>query len=755
MTAKRAGTGKGLPALLALFAFCAAHALEAGPGVQVAREIPFVSEHQAAPLTPSAPQAWGGPRTGSEAALSDRVVDYEIQAQLDPGHHTIDGKERVTWRNRSGEPVNALYLHLYLNAFEGPGSFYASERDLYGWVFRAGRGEKDGQWGHIEFRSASQGGKELSWSFVHPDGGPDTDHTVIRVDLATPVAPGGSTALDIQFFDQLPRVIARSGYFGSFHLVGQWFPKIGVLELPGERGATRPRWNVHAYHFNSEFYADFGSFDVRLTVPRGYTVGATGEEAGPATESAGMVTHHFVQNDVHDFAWTADNRTAKPLEGSFTSPSGSRVSIKVLFPPEYAASAEPALQAAVDSLAYFGKTLGAYPYRTLTLVIPPYNAEDAGGMEYPTFITVDHALTLVPGTDRADDFRFTVIHEFGHNYFYGMLASNEFEEPLLDEGLNEFWDHRMLRDRGEAQHLVPAWMKPLGIDPVVSPYDESRLYAQLDHPTDGLGQNSWDRLSDSSYGSVYSRGTIFMHDLEAQLGTPLFEDAMRSYFERWRFRHPSVADLRESLAEASGQRQLVERAFEEQVYHAGKVDDAVESLVCSEVLPEPGTRFVEGHWVEDTEEGVDAAIEKARADWAKNHPKQSGPSGAFPFRTIVTLGRHGLAVPETLVVHFEDGSEESVVWNDDALWQRYVWVKPVRALSATLDPKQTHLLDANRLNNSRLLRPSDRSDEGYFSSTFESVRRVVQDLLGGPAARRYSAEFESVLQIVLTLATTL
>src|SRR6478752_4536079 len=101
--------------------------------------------------------------------------------------------------------------------------------------------------------------------------------TVVRFDLPTPVAPGGSTTIDIGFHDQLPRVVARTGYFGTFHLVGQWFPKIGVLELAGERGALGPRWNCHEFHLNSEFYADWGSYELEVTVPKGYTVAASGQ----------------------------------------------------------------------------------------------------------------------------------------------------------------------------------------------------------------------------------------------------------------------------------------------------------------------------------------------------------------------------------------------------------------------------------------------------------------------------------------------
>jgi len=103
--------------------------------------------------------------------------------------------------------------------------------------------------GTYRITKSSAGRYSSSWAFVHPDDGPLTDHTVVRFDLPTPVPAGGTTTLDIKFHDQLPRVVARTGYFGTFHLIGQWFPKIAVLELPGERGATEPRWNAHEFPF--------------------------------------------------------------------------------------------------------------------------------------------------------------------------------------------------------------------------------------------------------------------------------------------------------------------------------------------------------------------------------------------------------------------------------------------------------------------------------------------------------------------------
>jgi Peptidase family M1 domain len=686
--------------------------------------IALADAHAGAMKVPSAPNAWGGPRTGKEPTLSDRVVAYRIEAVLDPDKHTVTGRQQLTWRNRSDREVRSVYLHLYLNAFEGEGSTFMAEKRLAGFEFRSDVQVKDGDWGHIELRRVEQQGAKVPWHFVHPDGGPATDHTVVRLDLPVPVAPGASTRLDIDFFDQLPRVMARTGWFGSFHLVAQWFPKIGVLELPGERGATAPRWNVHEMHLHSEFYADFGSYDVSIDVPEGYTVGATGEEVELPVAKNGRVVHRFVQGDVHDFAWTADNRTAKPLEALYTGAGSPPVKVKVLFPPEYAHNAPPVLQATLDSLKFFSETLGPYPYRTVTAVIPPFNAAEAGGMEYPTFFTTDSVRDYEPGTVAAYALDYVTIHEFGHGYFYGILASNEFEEPFLDEGLNEYWDLRMVRQRGQRITLTTPALKRLGIAPSVAAFDATRLGAGLDDPADGLGRNSWDRLSTGSYGSVYARSATAMRDLEERIGRDAMERAFKAYYARWKFRHPSIADFRDVLAEVSGQPQAVDDIFARHVFAASRIDDRVESLKSEEVLPLLGTRQTPAGWVEQTEDERDRAVADARKAWKQAHPdaKPDAP-GPFPYRTTVVLRRRGAPAPQTLVVKFADGSSETVRWDDDLRWKRFAWEKPVKAVSAELDPQGQHLLDAARLDNGRSLKPDGRA-----------ARRVTADVAAGVQA---------------------
>ena len=702
--------------------------------------IALADPNAAAVRVASDAKAWGGARTGQEATLSDRVVDYKIAAKLDPDKHQLDGKQQLTWRNRSAREVRAVYLHLYLNAFEGEGSTFISEERRNGFKFRSDVPIVDGDWGHIKLNKVAQAGAAVPWQFVHPDNGPETDHTVVRLDLPAPVAAGASTTLNIDFFSQLPRVIARTGYFGSFHLIGQWFPKIAVLELPGERGATEPRWNAHEMHMHSEFYADYGNYDVSVTVPEGYTVGATGEEQGEPVKKDGWITHRFVQGDVHDFAWTADKRTAPVLEGEWTGEGSPKVKIKVLFPPEYAHNAPAVLKATQDSLTYFSKTLGPYPYKTVTAVIPAYNAGEAGGMEYPTFFTAESYATLAPKTLGEYALDFVTIHEFGHGYFYGLLGSNEFEEPMLDEGLNEYWDQRMTRERGQDIHATLPLLKRLGLDPKgLKVFEMERLAAGLNNPPDGLGENSWHRFSSSSYSSVYSRTATTMRDLEEAIGHDKLEEAFKVYYARWKYRHPSIADLRDVLAEVSGQPALVKQVFDTQVYASAKIDDRIDSLKCEEDLPLLGSYAdAKGEWVEMTEARRDAAIKAQRTAWKKAHPdegakkaKDGEAAGPFAWRCKVVARRLGAPVAQTVLVKFADGTSETLSWDENSRWLRQSWVKPVKAVSAELDPAGLYYADVNLVDNSKTVKSDARP-----------ARRLTSD---------FAAIFQSLLALIATL----
>ena len=268
-------------------------------------------------------------------------------------------------------------------------------------------------------------------------------------------------------------------------------------------------------------------------------------------------------------------------------------------------------------------------------------------------------------------------------------------------------------------------MRAIGLRPRFKLFDAERLSSPREEAADAPGQNSWNRLQ--GIGPVYARTATVMRDLEERIGKDAMERSFKEYYKRWKFRHPSIADFREVLAETSGQRAVVEAVFAQQVYQVNKVDDRVDAITSVEELPLPGTRQVNGAWVEENEKALDKRIDAIRKQWKKAHPGASEGTGPFPFVTTVTLRRRGVAVPQALVVRFADGSSETASWNDDGKWQQFSWTRPAKAVSAELDPKRLHYLDVNKLDDSRTLKADTR------------------------ASRRWSFDFAAIVQILVSL----
>jgi hypothetical protein len=400
-------------------------------------------------LTAAAPPAeiWPAPPSP--------VVNYKIQVRLDPAVRTLEGQTTMVWNNQTAVPTNEIHFHLYLNAFRNNRSTFMQEA---GTSHRSSSLEED-QWGWIEIDSVQVDGggdRAADLRFAHPDDGNLEDRTVVVLPLGRAVEPGDSVTLAMTFHARLPHAFARTGFKGNFFMVAQWFPKPGVFQ--GEDG-----WNCHQFHANSEFFADFAGFDVTMTVPQGYTVGATGREIlPPRINGDGSVSHHFIQSSVHDFAWTADpdfvrvtrtftgqvqarNPGSAKLEGAGPDSSPSAplppVEVTLLLQPEHAYQEDRVFRAVFSGLYHLGTWYGPYPYETLTVVDPQHGARGAGGMEYPTLITIGSRWPAPASLLSPEG---VTIHEFGHQYWYGLAASNEFEEAWLDEGLNTYTTGRVL-----------------------------------------------------------------------------------------------------------------------------------------------------------------------------------------------------------------------------------------------------------------------------------------------------------------------
>lgn len=304
---------------------------------------------------------------------------------------------------------------------------------------------------------------------------------------------------------------------------------------------------------------------------------------------------------------------------------------------------------------------------------------------------------------------------------------------MLDEGLNEYWDDRMLRERGQPVYLTNRFWRFFGVEPVSTPFMMERMSATLSRPADPLGASAWNRLSSTQYGTVYSRTATAMHDLEQRLGKDVTERAFTQYYATWHFRHPAIGDLQATLSEVSGKPDVVAQVFDQYVYGTQHIDDAVSDITSEEVLPLAGSVARDGRRTEVSSDDNATAVERQRDAWQRQHPdaEPGKVPGPFPWRTTVTVRRFGSPVPQVLKVTFADGTSETVPWNDDRRWARFTFVKPVKATSAQLDPDRFIYLDANKLNDSRTV-------DG-----------------NGAAARRWTFDAAALLQGLFSLLGTL
>src|SRR5947209_11201904 len=214
--------------------------------------------------------------------LSPRNANYTITAQLDPQTRTITGSETITWRNITSRPAADLQFHLYWNAWKNDKSTFMRERALGS--SREDPARRAGDWSRIDVTSIMVGDTDRTGAkrFAAPDDDNSNDETVMVVPLARPIDPGQTAQIRMAWTAHVPRTFARTGAIGNFFFIAQWFPKLGVLEDSG--------WNCHQFHASTEFFSDYGVYDVSLTVPAGWVVGATGVE-----RSATATTHRFYQ----------------------------------------------------------------------------------------------------------------------------------------------------------------------------------------------------------------------------------------------------------------------------------------------------------------------------------------------------------------------------------------------------------------------------------------------------------------------------
>ncbi len=631
-------------------------------------------------------------------ALSARNASYSIDARLDHPTRTITGTEVIRWGNIGRAPATELRLHLYWNGWRNIASTWMRERLLPGTgASLASRPAED--WSYIDITAIwlvgadGSSGPDLrpALTFVQPDDGNADDRSLAAVVLPAPVAAGETITVRVAWTAKVPRTFSRTGTIGNYYFIAHWFPKVAVL---GEG------WTPHQFHANTEFFSNYGSYDVRLTVPHGWVVGSTGTEQSRADNADGTTTHRYVQDDVHDFTWTTSPNYVEHRQ-RFEHPGLPAVEMRLLMQPEHAGQEDRHFAATRAALRYYGEWYGPYPYDHVTVIDPAFQS-GAGGMEYPTLFTAGTRWLAPRQTNQPEG---VTVHEAGHQFWYGIVGNNEFEHAWLDEGFNTFSEERVQSIVFQPNYRVERFFGGF------VPWQFRDI--PLRRETDGNGLNLYRPAAESDVPATptfrywpethsqisYSKTALWLHTLERHLGWERLQPAMATFFDRWRFRHPRPEDFFDVLEEVT--REDLSDFFDHVYRSSNTFDYGVESFE-SQPLRRRGYADAAGAPVfEDrTVEGV--------------------------YRTTVVVRRFGEAYfPVDVLVTFEGGQQVRERWDGLARWRAFTYDRPQRALTAHVDPERVLLLDVDYTNNSRTLAP--RADE---AATKWSLRWMVwlQDL---------------------------
>lgn len=488
-------------------------------------------------------------------------VDYVIDVSLNASEKSLDAFERLTYANHSPDTLNYIWFHLWPNAYKNDRTAFSDQLLMLGNTdFYFSNPSKRGYINRLDFKIDGITARTED----HPQY-----IDIIKVLLPQPLPPGGQVTITTPFHVQLPFNVSRGGYDGNSFQVTQWYPKPAVYDSKG--------WHPLPYLDQGEFYSEFGSFDVRITLPLNYVVAATGvlhdskeiewlksrpdpvpakkpTHANPAQKatkkpappvqkrgervlisepqpptSMTVKTLHYKQDRVHDFAWFANPDFIVRMD-SCRLPSGRTIQVACYYTPSEQAVWKNGVQFAKDAIRFYSDEVGEYPYDVASVVQGPQSF--GGGMEYPT-------ITAIAPSDTPKDLDEVIAHELGHNWFYGILASNERDHPWMDEGINSFYEYAYMKHKYGPQPQV----------------NELLLQTKVLHKTDQPIETKSEDFSATNYALVaYHKTADWMELLQATLGADSLRSVMHEYYRRWQFRHPYPEDFEAVVRGQSGDR---------------------------------------------------------------------------------------------------------------------------------------------------------------------------------------------------------
>lgn len=501
----------------------------------------------------------------AQKSYFQQEVNYLINVTLDDKEHTITGNIAFEYINHSPDQLTEIWVHLWPNAFKNRTSAYCKQ------ALRTGNSKfyfaPDSSLGNITLLDFTVNGSKTQWEY--DKNNPD----IARIVLASPLAPEGRLTVATPFKVKIPASFSRLGHVGTSYQMTQWFPKPAVYDVEG--------WHAMPYLNQGEFYSEFGNFDVSITLPDNYVVGATGrletpsevaflsrKEAETKTElanmpaetiktkkkkkssdedpfpasSADMKTIRYTAQKVHDFAWFADKRFYV-VKDTARLASGKTVDCWGMFTKSDFKHWKKGAFYVKRAVEFYSENVGEYPWPQATAVHSALSA--GGGMEYPM-------ITVIGNSDSDKSLDEVITHEVGHNWFYGLLASNERDHPWMDEGMNSYYEQRYMRKYYGSGSIDSSIPKKIFDPKKYGGILENGIMLLAHTGEDTPGDMNSDKMTNAAYGlQVYMKTAYCFRWFENAVGTEKFDVAMKEYYKNWHFKHPRPVDFYKSM-KASG-----------------------------------------------------------------------------------------------------------------------------------------------------------------------------------------------------------
>ena len=482
-------------------------------------------------------------------------VDYKIEVTLDDSLHQLNGNLELLYTNNSPDELQEIYFHLWPNAFKNRETAFAKQK------LRDGDTDfyfaDDDTFGSIDSLAFKVDGKIVSFNY-------DPKHIdIATIQLNTPLASGQQITISTPFRVKIPESYSRLGHVGQTYQMTQWYPKPAVYDQDG--------WHPMPYLDRGEFYSEFGSFEVRITLPKDYVVGATGVLQTPLEKeflankvketdlylldfdkweqqygqpspqlTDELKTIVYKAEKVHDFAWFAD-KTFK-VQKSEVQLGEQTIDTWVMFTNFEESLWREAINYVNRSVQFYSELVGEYPYPQATAVQSALSA--GAGMEYP--------MITVIGPSYSEELLDEVItHEVGHNWFYGILASNERDHAWMDEGINSYYERRYMEQYYESTNLEGLPWFLIG-DEDTQEWEVLYQYLKRNNVELAINTHSDSLTLLGYYFGAYDKPAELLIYLEAFLDTEQFDRAMQAYFQEWQFKHPQPKNFQGVLEKNTG-----------------------------------------------------------------------------------------------------------------------------------------------------------------------------------------------------------